>query len=399
MTLVRFDWDASKVGNSDDRYDVVVVGAGVIGASSAFHLSRRGMRVLVVEARSGPAEGSTGLSFASVRGQWAEPLNIQLAWSGIQAYRDFERRYGIDVGYRATGYLFLVPEEHWEAQVRAVELQRSYGVPVELLSLPEAQQITTFEAAGLAGATWGTADGQVDPHAVTRGYLELARAAGAQVRFKSSVQRLTSDHGDGWEIVAGGRTVRARYLVNAAGGWAGEVAAQAGLRVPVTHSRRNVYASASGALERTVPMTVDLATGVYLRSEGDRLLFGAVRPDEIDGYNLSVDWGWMESVLETAIPRFPWLAEMPLDRAAAWAGTYENSPDHCGIVGPMPEASTWINACGFSGHGLMQAPAVGSLVAEQIGDGAITSVDASPLAIERFSGDVDHPRTATSLVF
>lgn len=385
--------------SDDDRYDVVVVGAGVIGASSAFHLSRRGMRVLVLEARSGPAEGSTGLSFASVRAQWAEPLNIQLAWTGIQAYRDFEPQYGIDVGYRATGYLFLVPEGQWEAQVRAVELQRSYGVPVEVLGLQEAQRITPFDTAGLAGATWGTADGRVDPHAATRGYLELARAGGAQVRFKSAVEGLSRDADDGWDVVAGGRTVHARYLVNAAGGWAGDVAAQAGLRVPVTHSRRNVYASAAGALERMVPMTVDLATGVYLRSDGDRLLFGAVRPDEIDGYNLSVDWDWMESVLEIAIPRFPWLADMPLDRAAAWAGTYENSPDHCGIVGPMPGASTWINACGFSGHGLMQAPAVGALVAEQVDDGLITSVDASPLAIERFTDHADHPRNATSLVF
>src|SRR5262245_60559044 len=119
----------------DSCYDVVVVGAGVIGASSAYQLSRRGLKVAIVEALGGPAEGSTGLCFASVRAQWADSPNIELAWRSIQAYRDFEKDHGIDVGYRANGYLFLVPEEKWEAQLKAVALQREHGVPVDVLDV------------------------------------------------------------------------------------------------------------------------------------------------------------------------------------------------------------------------------------------------------------------------
>jgi len=163
------------------------------------------------------------------------------------------------------------------------------------------------------------------------------------------------------------------------------VAALAGLTVPVVHSRRNIYATAPGALAAPLPMTIDLGTGVYVRSEGPRLMFGGARPDQADGYDTRVDWPWMESVLALAVARFPWVADLPFDRAACWAGTYENSPDHHGILGAHPAVPTWINACGFSGHGLMQSPEIGRLVAEQIQAGAITSLDTSALRLERFA--------------
>jgi sarcosine oxidase subunit beta len=363
--------------------DVVVVGAGALGASSAYHLARAGLRVVVVDAFAGPAEGSTGRSFASIRAQWADPLNIQLSWRSIEAYRSFPEVHGIDVGYRPSGYLFLVPQIAWGAQLTAVDLQREHGVPVDVLDLPAAQRLTPFASHGLAGATWGPADGVVDPHLATTAYLQLARSAGTEVLFRHRVTAVGA--GDGWTVTAGGRRFDARYVVNAAGGWAGELAALAGLSAPVVHSRRNIYATAPGALADPVPMTIDIGTGVFVRSEGSRLLFGAARPDQEDGYELAVDWPWLEVVLEQAVDRFPWLADLPLDRAGCWAGTYENTPDHHGVLGEDAAAPGWVNACGFSGHGLMQAPEIGRLVAEQIIDGAITSVDASALRLERFA--------------
>jgi len=378
--------------------DVIVIGAGVIGASCAWHLARAGLRVTVTERLGGPAEGSTGRSFASIRGQWADPLNIELSWRSILRYRSFAAEHGVDVGYRPTGYLLLVPEAGWPAQLAAADLQRAHGVPVEVLDVAAAARITPFVTAGIAGATWGPADGVVDPQLVTAAFLDLARAAGARVRFRHPVTAITADAGTGgWTVTAGERTLRGQHLVNAAGGWAGEVAALAGLRVPVAHSRRNIYAAAPGALPAPLPMTIDLGTGVYVRSEGPRLMFGAGRPDQPDGYDVSVDWPWMEHVLATASARFPWLADLPLDRSACWAGTYENSPDQHGILGADPAAPTWVNACGFSGHGLMQAPEIGRLAAEQVTRGAITSLDASPLSIGRFAGS--RPLSRVGLVF
>jgi sarcosine oxidase subunit beta len=371
--------------STDLSTDVVVVGAGVIGASTAYHLARAGLGVVVVDAFDGPAEGSTGRSFASIRAQWADALNIELSWRSIQAYRSLPDEHGIDVGYRPSGYLFLVPEAAWDAQLAAVDLQRAHGVPVDVLDVRSAQRITEFAADGLGGVTWGPADGVVDPHLATSAYLQLARVAGAQVRFRRRVTAVQPD-GTSWTLTADGDTIHAAHVVNAAGGWAGELAELAGLSVPVVHSRRNIYSTAPGALRHPVPMTIDLGTGVFVRSEGARLLFGAARPDQTDGYDVSVDWPWMESVLANAVNRFPWLADLPLDRAGCWAGTYENTPDHHGILGADPTAPGWVNACGFSGHGLMQAPEIGRLAAEQVVTGAITTVDASALRLERFAG-------------
>ena len=364
--------------------DVVVVGAGAVGASAAYHLAARGKTVVVIEAFDGPAEGSTGRSFASIRAQWADPLNIEMSWRSIREYRDFETDHGIDVGYRPSGYLFVVPEPQWATHLEAVVLQREHGVPVEVLDPAAAQQYTAFNTAGVGGATWGPADGVVDPHLATTAYVQLARATGARVLFGHRVSEIAQGP-DGWVMNAGDTTIRCTHIVNAAGGWAGELATMAGLDVPVVHSRRNIYATAAGALDVAVPMTIDLATGVFVRSEGPRLLFGAARPDQADGYDTTVDWPWMETVLERAVSRFPWLADLPLDRTGCWAGTYENTPDHHGILGEDPNAPGWVNACGFSGHGLMQAPEIGRLAAEQIVDGAITSLDVSPLRLDRFS--------------
>ncbi|MFK4548049.1 sarcosine oxidase subunit beta [Streptomyces tendae] len=378
-----------------DEVDVVVIGAGIVGASCAFHLAARGVTVTVVEANEGPAMESTGRSFASIRTQWADATNIQLSWSSIQTYRDFPSLYGVDVGYRASGYLLLVPEDGWEAQLAAVALQRSLGASIEVLTPAEAQRHTSFETAGLGGCTWGHADGVVDPHQVTTTYLDLARQRGASVHYQ---QRVTSidRSGDGWALNVPKGTLHARYVVNAAGGWGGEVAAMARLDVPVEHVRRMIFASAPNVFDRQVPMTIDVDTGFYLRSEGSRLLMGCANPDEAPGYNTRMDWSWLEPALEFGVRRFPWLADLPIDTSASWAGTYEVTPDHRPFLGAMPEAPTWINACGFSGHGVMQAPMVGKVTAEEIVDGRALSVDIDPLRLDRLTGAA---LAETSLVF
>ena len=147
------------------RADVLVVGAGVIGASCAYQLAAAGHSVIVVDMFDGPAEGSSGRSFASVRAQWADSLNIELSWRSIRVLRDFSRDHGVDVGYRPSGYLCLVPEDAWARHLAAVELQHSHGVPVDVLTASAATAITPFDTDGIAGATWGSADGVVDPSA------------------------------------------------------------------------------------------------------------------------------------------------------------------------------------------------------------------------------------------
>jgi len=365
--------------------DVIVIGAGIIGASCAHQLGMRGVSVRVLEAQSAPGEGSTGRSFASVRSQWGDPTNVELCWRSIQMYRDFEQLHGTAVDYRPTGYMFLVPEDMWSTQLARVELQRRHDVPVDVLEIAAAQEKTPFEATGLAGATWGPTDGVVDPIAATQAYLRLARERGADVRLRHPITGI-SRQSDRWDVETASGTFASRWVVNAAGGWAGGIAGLAGLDLPVDHVRRCFYSTAPRHDDRRFPMTVDMGTGAFLRSEGDRVLFSVANLDEPLGYQTSVDWGWFENVLETMCERFPWLADEPLDPGGAWAGTYEVTPDHFPVLGANPDAQGWVDACGFSGHGVMQAPMIGILIAEEIADGRAYSLDIDPLRIRRFRG-------------
>ena len=369
--------------------DVVVIGAGIIGSACAHHLTAAGVEVTVLERAPEPAAGSTGLSVAGVRVQFSDEVNVRLSWTSIQEYRAFADRYGVDAGYRPIGYLFLVPEAAWPAHLDGVAVQRRVGAPVEVVDLLEAQARVAFAADGIAGATFGPADGVVDPHSVTHAFLQRARDGGARVWLDSPVRR-AERRGGRWRVEVPGRVVEADHVVNAAGPWAGEVARSAGLEVPVAPVRRMVFVTAPVRDAGVLPLTVDVATGFYLRSEADRVLFGRSRPDEPPGFTTGIDWAWFEQVLGAGVGRFPWLADVGIDMRASWWGYYEVTPDHNPILGRMPEASGWVNACGFSGHGVQQAPAVGRVIAEEIVTGRATTIDIDALRIDRFTRGRGH---------
>ena len=181
-------------------------------------------------------------------------------------------------------------------------------------------------------------------------------------------------------------------LVNAAGPFAGELAARAGLEVPVVPSRRMVFATAPFLpFAHPTPLIVDLDSGVYLRSEGNRFIFGKSNPDESPGFNPAIDWGWLNRVLELALPRFPFLERAGLDRRACWVGHYALTPDHLPVLGRMPQAPTFVNACGFSGHGVQHAPATGIIVADEVFDGGTSRFDLTDFRIERFVQGSERP--------
>jgi sarcosine oxidase subunit beta len=355
-----------------------------MGASCAFRLSERGLKVAVLEAQTAPAMGSTGYSAAGVRVQFTEETNIRLSWESIQEYQRFQDFYGEDSGYRPIGYLFLVPPERWEAHMEGVRLQQRIGAPVSVLSIEDAQRLVQFEPSGIAGTTHGAADGVVDPHSVTFTYLRLAKERGVSVSLETPLTR-ASRAGNAWRVETPRGVFEAEYVVNAAGSWAGEVAKRAGLEVPVQPVRRVVFATAPTAWHHVYPLTIDLTSGFYLRSEGRRILFGRSNLNEPLGFTEGVDWEWLEPTLSVGLERFPWLAEIGLDRQACWWGYYEVTPDHNPILGRMPTAENWVNVAGFSGHGVQQAPVVGRLMAEEITLGKAQSINIDPLRINRFS--------------
>lgn len=367
--------------------DVVVIGAGINGASCAFHLAERGASVVVLDRESAPAMGSTGKSAAGVRVQFTTEANVRLSLYSLPVYRTFAENFGHDIGYRDIGYLLLVPEERWASHERSVELQKRLGAPVEVLSPDDAQRYVPFSTDGLAAATYGPWDGVIDPHMACLAWVAMAKEHGAVFRTGEEVSSIRRD-GDGWTVTTDRGQVGAAALVNAAGAWSGDVGRLAGLDVPVGPKRIQIFLSAPVRDERTYPLTIDLATGVYLRSEGDRVLFGLDNLDQPFGYTEGVDPEWLEHVLLTGVGRFPWWEEMGIDMAGSWWGYYGVSPDNSPIIGRHPGADDWIDACGFSGHGIMHAPATGIAVAETILDGAPTTVDVTHFRHDRFGSDV-----------
>ena len=372
---------AAPPGASPADADVIVIGAGIVGAACAWRLAERGLRVQVVERAPAPATGSTGRSAAGVRHQFSDETNVRLSLASIAEYRAMP-----ESGYRPAGYLFLVPEAQWDAHARAAELQRALGIPVQTLSPGEAARRVPLESAGLGGATFCALDGVVDPHGICLAYVARARALQASFAFSCEVIGIARD-GRRWLVDGSAGRFRAPVLVNAAGAWSGAVAALAGLDLPVLPARRMVWTTAPlpGGVGPALPcpLTVDLASGVWFRSEGTRLIFGLANPAD-SGFREGIDWDWLEPTWIAAAERFDWFEALAVDRRACWWGYYELTPDHNPVLGRRPDAEGWIDACGFSGHGVQHAAAVGRLVAQEAA-GETPFIDLRPFAIGRFS--------------
>jgi len=390
--------------------DAIVVGAGIVGLSCALRLAERGLRVTVVEREPVPATGSTGRSAAGVRHQFSDVVNVMLSRDSIAEYRRMP-----EAGYRPIGYLFYVPEADWDAQMRSVAMQRSLGADVRVLSNDQATRIVPARIDGLRGATFCGDDGVVDPHGICMAWFRQARELGVRFAFGRQVVSISRD-GSQWRVRTSASDAAARtshppgaspwtqahapLLVNAAGAWGGALARLAGLHVPVQPARRMVFVTgplpAALRLPHPHPLTVDLATGVWFRSERDRLIFGLANPADT-GFAEGVDWPWLENTCEAALRHFPWFEQLDVDRRACWWGYYEETPDHNPILGAMPGATGWINACGFSGHGVQQAAATGRLIAQDA-LGEQTEIDISPLRIERFGRARREPDAGERLV-
>ncbi|HEX5503657.1 MAG TPA: FAD-binding oxidoreductase [Thermomicrobiales bacterium] len=367
---------------------VVIIGAGIVGASIAYHLAARGCTdVVVLEREAAEVTGSSARSLAGVRHQFSDPLNIRLSLYSAARIRHFAEELGADSGFRQVGYLLLVDDPAtWAHFQRDVALQHSLGARVEVLAPAEAARfVPGTHTADLVGATFGPDDGYCDPHAIATGYLARARERGVRLLRARPATGLT---------LAGGRVVAVEtpagplgceVVVNAAGCWAGEVGALAGLAIPVRPYRRCVYMTAPlAAIPGEVPLSIDVGSGFYLRKAGPGVVFGLSNPDEPPGVNLEVDWAWLETVWRAGCRRFPVLEDAALVEARCWAGLYEITPDDMPVLGRHPDLPNYVDASGFSGHGVMHSPATGLLIAEEILDGRAHTIGIDGLRITRF---------------
>jgi sarcosine oxidase subunit beta len=383
--------------------EVVIIGAGVIGASVAYHLARRGCgRILVLERHRAPGQGSTGRATGGFRAQFGSEINVRLSLLSREKLLSFDEELDADPGYRPCGYLFLAGDEaQLEALRGAQEVQKAAGLGEARVVTPaEIGEINPWvRADGLVGGVYCPTDGFLRPMGILRGYVEGAERLG--VRFEYGVEQVgfrTNGEGTVLAVRTSGGDIGARSVINAAGAWAAPVARGAGLDLPVEPLRRQVAITHPfEGLPGDIPMTIFVEDGFHLRVRDGRVML--LWPDEPvveDPFDQGVEDAWIETVVERARRCVPSLARASIDREGCWAGLYEMSPDGHALLGEAPGVENLYLANGSSGHGVMHAPALGQLLAEIMADGAARTVDTHALRPSRF--DEGKPNVASTLL-
>jgi sarcosine oxidase subunit beta len=373
-----------------ERVEVAVVGGGVIGLSVARELGRRGLAdVLVLEREAAVGQGSSSRANGGVRAQFTTRPNIEFSLRSIEEFERLERETGL-LGFHQTGYLLLTGTEEGERGLRAAfELQRRLGVAVEWLSPEEVLERAPFvRADGLRAGTFHARDGFLDPHGVVRAYAAELRRLGIEVWTEAPVTAVEREAGR-YRLSTARGEVEARWVVDAAGAWAAEVAAMVGVEVPVAPIRRNLAFVRDDPGPLT-PMCVDLDTGVLARREvSGGWVLAYSDPSDPPGWDTSLDPAFLPALAERVGNRFPHLEGRPIDPRQCWAGLYPETPDHHAVIGEAPGAPGFVLCAGFGGHGVMHSPAAGIAVAELVCQGECTSFDLHPLRPGRFAeGDL-----------
>jgi sarcosine oxidase subunit beta len=372
---------------------VAVVGGGVIGASVAYHLAARGVKsVVVLDRGAGPGEGSTGRATGGFRAQFGTDVHVRLSLLSRAKLRAFREEIGVDPGYQPRGYLWLAgDEEQLAAFAAARAVQHAAGLTeATAVSLDDVRRLNpAVSLEGIVGGAFCPTDGFLRPGALLEGYLAAAARLGARFEWGAEVVDLERDG----EVVTAVATAKGRLpveaVVNAAGPWAARVASLAGLSLPVAPLRRQVLPTApTEVLPAEMPMTI-FPDRFHLRVRDGRALLLWPEP-AAEGFDTSVDPVWIERVAAMARARVPPLADVPLDRGAAYAGLYEMTPDGHALVGAAPGLRGFWLANGSSGHGVMHAPALGQLVAELV-CGETPSLDLAPLRPSRFAEGAPNP--------
>ncbi len=371
-----------------ERADVVVVGAGVIGTSAAFQLARLGARsVLLLEKEGLPGTGSTAKANGGIRAQFTTDVNVAMSLASMEILDALAPEIGEPPLYRKAGYLFLTSDPaKLAAMERAAAFQRARGVAVEVLDAAGVRARAPYAAGEIAGGTFGPRDGFIDPGGLANFFLREATAGGVRVVYGAGVSAAEPLRGGGFRLATAAGDVEAGRVVLCAGPWTGRVAALFGADVPVAPVRRHIFVSGPvPSLPPVIPMTIDADTGVLVRREGDRAAIAWSNADEPEGFNHAFDPDFALRFAEPLEARFPSIAAAGLDMRKSWSGLYEVTPDHHAVLGEAPGVPGLVVASGFSGHGVMHAPAAGRAAAEIALTGRSARVDVSALALDRFA--------------
>jgi FAD-dependent oxidoreductase domain-containing protein 1 len=358
-----------------ESYDVIIVGGAVMGSSAAYHLIRAepGLKVAVIERDPTYERASTSLCLGGFRVQFSLKENILMSLYAREFFSRFEEEMSVkgerpSIQMREHGYLFLIDSPGRETAEHGLDFQKKCGGEVEWWR-PEKieEEYPLLSAGAFAGGTFGPRDGYVDPYGLLMGFRKKALSLGVRYLAESAVKLEIRDKRITGVMLGSGEMVRAPVVVNAAGAWAAEIARSAGVEIPVTPVRRQVFVvKPEVRLEPPLPLVI-APSGLYFRSEtGGLILVGKSTADDPEGFDFNWEWErFKEELWPELVGIVPSFQTLKLVRG--WAGLYEvNRFDGNAILGAWPGTEGLYLMNGFSGHGLQQSPAAGRHLAELI---------------------------------
>ena len=382
-----------------ERADVIVVGAGVQGASLAFHLARRGVDVLVLE-RSSVAAGATGRSSGFVRMHYDLASDARLAWLSFPYFRDWAATVGAgDCAFVRTGFVQVVPAAQADELRANVAMQQALGIDTCVIDGSElARLMPGIVTDDIVVAAYEPQSGYADPSGTAAGFLEAARRDGARLISGCRVDAVAIDGGRVTGVHTARGTFAAPVVVDAAGAWARQLAATAGLDVPIEPWRHDTaYFGLPHGRSADFPIVLDNGNQVYFRPEGcELMLVGLESNSEVGGSPDRPEDGIAQAIVEQMaariVARVPWMSAGTL--RTSHGGQDGITPDQRPVLGPAGPDGFYL-ACGFSGTGFKTAPAIGASLAELIVDGSSATADLGPYRLSRFADGRplvgDHP--------
>lgn len=379
---------------------VVVIGGGVMGASTAYQLVRSGVRDVVLLEANELASGSSGKPLGGVRAQFSDPANIELGARSLIAFHRFNDDFGVDIGYQQVGYLFLIRDDADVARYQAsIELQNSLGVDSRMITAAAVAELSPYvDADAVVAAAWSPTDGFARPSAVVNAYADAAAALGAEICTASPVVGIEQSDGDRVAVhTRDGRIFTTPTVICTCGAWSKQIGAMVDVDLPIEPLRRQIaFTTTLHPRPPRVPFTIDYSTTAYFHcnDDGSGLLIGIADKEQEVGFDTSVTTDWHDQ-LRAALAQFaPPLAGVEF--ASGWAGLYEMTPDCNALIG---EADTggfrFLYAAGFSGHGFLQGPAVGEAVRD-LYLGSEPAVDVTAFDATRFGGE--YRRTELNII-
>tara|TARA_B100001142_G_C14308055_1_gene645586 strand:- start:62 stop:1219 length:1158 start_codon:yes stop_codon:yes gene_type:complete len=367
------------------KADVVILGGGVMGTSTAYHLVKRGQtNILLLERESFFGTGATGRCAGGIRHQFNTEVNIRLSQKSLAMIDTLEEETGQSAMVRKCGYLFVLTDEK-DVPVfqKSLKLQDSLGVKTEWLSGDEVSRLAApcvFPDA--IGGTFNPDDGLADPNSIVMGYIKAARRQGAVCLTDCTVTDFELENNKVRKVLTSLGSVETETVVNACGPWSTFLGNVIDLEIPVSPLRRQWFVTEKvPELPAEFPFVIDFSQSLYFHREASGLLSGMSNPNQKFGTDQSIDQDWEIRHIKEALARLPLLENSGIK--ARQAGLYELTPDAHPIIGSTPVDGFYL-LTGFSGHGFMQGPICGKLMAEILIDGKASSVDISMLDYKRF---------------